>query len=200
MNRAFVGLLMTVVLFAFAGIALAQGEGKAPEDMQKMMADWQKWMNPGPEHELLKKLEGDWTGACKWWMGPDTEPMQSTMTTVGVPFFGGRFVKMDQSSEMMGMTINGMVLIGYDKFKQKYNLLYVDDGGTAMYTALGTLDESGKILTFIGKVDEPMTGEKDKDNKYVYRFNDDGSFTFEIWDTPTGGTEFKAAELTFTKK
>jgi hypothetical protein len=72
--------------------------------------------------------------------------------------------------------------------------------GTAMYTARGTADADGKVITFNGLMDEPTTGEKDKKIKYVTRIIDDNKHVFEGWDQVGTPNEFKAFEVTYTRK
>jgi hypothetical protein len=89
--------------------------------------------------------------------------------------------------------------MGYDKFNQQYVMTWVDNMGTAILSAKGTAAEDGKSITLMGKMDEPSTGEKGKDVKYIFRFVDDKNFSFEIWDM-LPGSPFKAMEMTYTKK
>lgn len=186
------------LLLVFAAGAFAQGD-QSPEDMQKMMTEWAKWSTPGPEHQLLAKLAGDWNVVSKWWMAPDSEPMSSASEQKLEPIFGGRFIKIETRSNMMGQDVHGIGYIGYDKFKAMYTMFWIDNMGTAMFTAYGTADDAGKTITLTGKMDDPMTGEKDKEAKYIYTFSDDGTFHFEIWDM-VPGKAFKSVDMTYTKK
>lgn len=190
--------MVFALVLVFSASAFAQAD-QMPEDMQKMMAEWAKWSTPGSEHQLLAKLAGDWKCTSKWWMAPDSEPMSSASDQKLEPIFGGRFIKIDTYSEWMGEPSHGIGYIGYDKFKAMYNMFWIDNMGTAMYIAYGTADAAGKTITLMGKMDDPMTGEKDKEAKYVYTFNDDGTFLFEIWDMAPGKA-FKSVEMTYKKK
>ncbi|MBU0508644.1 DUF1579 domain-containing protein [bacterium] len=197
MNRVFI-VLFSLIVFALA--AFAQGEGKTPEDMQKMMAEWQKWSTPGPEHQLLGKMVGEWTCTGKSWMGPDQPPMEGTPGTAKSEFvFGGRFLKSDYSGDIMGMPFQGVGYLGYDNFRQQYWMTWFDNMTTALFTAYGAASADGTELTLMGKSDDPMTGEKDKDTKYYYKFVDENTMIFEVWDMTQGKT-YKGMEMTYTKK
>jgi len=72
--------------------------------------------------------------------------------------------------------------------------------GTTYSTAEGSADQSGKVITLYGKMDEPTTGENDKNVKYVYRLQSKDKYLFEIHDLslPEGST--KVMEVTYTRK
>lgn len=197
MNRVLVTLLSLMILSL---AALAQGEGQSPEDMQKMMAEWMKIAAPGPSHDLLKKMEGEWTVASKSWMAPDQPPMDSPPgLSKNELVFKGRYLRTEHSGEIMGMPFHGLGYLGFDNFRQQYWMTWFDDMGTALLAAYGTISPDGTELTLLGKSDDPMSGEKDKDTKYYYKFVDDKTMIFEIWDV-TPGSNFKFMEMTYTKK
>jgi hypothetical protein len=205
MRRSLIVILsvaMMIAVFALAGFAQDKGDKKMPsqEDMQKMMAEYAKYANPGPEHELLSHMAGEWTTTGKMWMGPGAPSMDlQPGTQTGEMLLGGRYLRQLHHGTMMGQPYEGISMMGYDKFKKQYVLTYSDNMGTAILTAAGTASDDKKTITLMGKMDEPTTGEKDKDVKYVYRFPDDKTIVFEMWDM-LPGSPFKAMEMTYTKK
>ena len=107
--------------------------------MAKMMADYQKLGAPGPEHQKLATLAGTWVNHLKMWMGPEAQPMETPVGThTGEMILGGRFLRFTETGEMMpGMTMEGVGILGFDKTKQLYTLLWIDNSATSMYTAAG---------------------------------------------------------------
>jgi hypothetical protein len=200
-----VSTVVSLVL-AFALIAGAQRkeQGKAqpsPEDQQKMMAEYQKYMNPGKGQEVLAKMAGDWTVAGEVWMDPKSDPMPLKPGTMhSEMILGGRYLQSLQNSEMMGMPYEGHGLAGFDNYRQQYQMTWVDNMGTVISTGTGTLDPTGKILTYMGKMDEPTKNEKDNDVKYVYTFKDDKTISFEMYGPAPTGSLYKMMEMTYTKK
>ena len=91
-------------------------------------------------------------------------------------------------------------ITGYDNFKQKYISSFIENMSTGMYTSEGTADQSGKVLTFHGKMDEPITGERDKLVRFVARIISKDKHVFEIYDLVGRPDEFKAVEITYTRK
>jgi hypothetical protein len=194
-----------VLACALVGTVLAQDKPKkemkqpTPEEQQKMMADYMKLIAPGPHHKLLEKMAGDHATTGKMWMGPGAEAMtMEPGTEKSEMILGGRYLRSHHGGNMMGMPFEGEGTMAYDNFRQKYLMSWLDNFGTTISAAAGDYDEATKTLTLMGKMDDPQTGEKDKDVKYVYRFMDDKTTIFEMW--VMSGTPFKTMEMTYTKK
>ena len=198
--------LVMAVLLLVAMVAQAedkpQGAKPSAEDMQKMMAEYQKLGAPGPEHQKLATLAGEWTNASKMWMEPNGQPLETPPGThKGKMILGGRFLRFTETGKMMpGQPMEGIGMLGYDKTKQQYTLLWIDNSGTSMYTAAGTADADGKTITLQGTVDNPMTHEKNKPVKYIYHFESPSKVVFEMWDSQANGEFYKSMETTYTKK
>jgi hypothetical protein len=207
-SRFMISVLALLLVFAFAVSAQTKetpkaGDKKMPpqEDMQKMMADYAKFMNPGKGHEILAKMAGDWTVTGKMWMDPKGAPMDMKPGTEHCELIlGGRFLQSSQKGEMMGMPYEGQGLMGYDNYRQQYQMTWVDNMGTVVSTAAGTMDSTTKTLTLMGKMDEPTMNMKDIDVKYVYLFPDDKTTTFQIWQAGPDKNFFKVMEMTYAKK
>jgi hypothetical protein len=203
MRRLAVGSLMLAAVFALCAWAQQQPQGTPPAqpDMQKMMQEYMKMGAPVAEHRMLSRLAGQWTSTSKMWQGPDAPPMQTPPGThSGEMIMGGRFVRFTETGDMMGMPMEGMGIMGYNKVRGVYEMLWVDNMETPMYYAAGKPDSSGKVITLMGKVDDPMTGERGKDVKYIYRFPSDSTVVFEMWDSTGPGKFYKSMETTYTKK
>jgi hypothetical protein len=188
-----------------AGAALSQEKAKAEPvqtaDMQEMMKKWMEVATPGEPHKLLNQFVGKWEIVARMWMdGSGKQPDESKGTSEIKWILDGRFLLEELASQVMGMPWKGMVITGYDNYKKKYVFSYVDNLGTANYTGEGTSDLSGKILTLQGKMDDPMTGERDKPVRYVTRIVSKDRHVFEIYDMAGTPQEFKAVEITYTRK
>jgi hypothetical protein len=66
-----------------------------------------------------------------------------------------------------------------------------------MFTSQGAAQ--GDAITFEGKMDCPMTGEKDITMKQVLRILGPDKHVFEMYDPRQGG-DAKAMEITYTRK
>jgi len=83
---------------------------------------------------------------------------------------------------------------------KKFISFWIDDMSTAMYNSEGGFDQAGKVLTTYGKMDEPMTGEHDKNVKYVSRLINPDKFIFEVHDLAIGETNTRVVEVIYTRK
>lgn len=197
----FVAIVCAAIL-PFAVTFAQQGETQpTPEEMQKMVEAYKKAGSPGPEHALLARWAGDWVMHTAVWRGPNAQPMEwPPGTSKWEMMLGGRFLRFTQAGDMMGMPMEGMGIIGYDNFRHVYQMIWVDNTETPIFFASGTADSSGKVITLLGKVDDPVKGEKDKDMKWVCRFESDRKIVFEIWDSMGEGKFYKSIETIYTKK
>ena len=190
--------LLCLILFA-VGCVFAQGQPSEP-NMAKMMADYEKLMTPGAEHQQLGKFVGEWNIASKWYPAKGAPAVESNATTSAKWILNGRFLQSDFHGEMMGKPFQGLGIEGFDTFKKKYTMIWMDESSTAIYTAEGTASPDGKTITYLGKHDDPMTGAKDLDVKYVGTIIDDSKHTFQIIEKPGTPDEYVAMEMTYTRK
>ena len=175
---------------------------QAPADqdpMAEMMAKWKELNSKGPEHERFKKMEGVWSTETKMWMAPDTEPMISTGSAKFRLILDGRYVEQKFTCDMMGEKFEGIGIDGYDRIKKKCVSIWMDNQSTAILMSEGTADETGKVTTYYGKMDDPIAGVKDKVVKSVAREIDENKVIYEMYDTTPDGKEFKTMEITYTR-
>jgi hypothetical protein len=154
---------------------------------------------PGPAHKALEPLVGDWNAEVKMWMAPDAPPTITKGTAKSTWALKGRFVQQDFSGEFMGKPFRGLGFTGYDNVRQKYNSVWIDDMSTTMFTGEGEADAGGKVLTFGGTYSCPITGEKHKQSRQIYRIISPDKHVYEMHD-PTLGAKSKTMEITYTRK
>ena len=207
LNSMLLRTLLLAALTVLARPALADEKAATKEkdakaaapDQEEIMKKWMAVATPGPEHKALEALVGDWEVASKWWMSPDAPPDESKGTSKVRSILGGRFVQEDYDGQFMGRPLHGLGLTGYDNFKKRYSSLWIDDGGTAMYTSTGSATADKKSFTFTGKMDDPMSGEKNKPVKYIIRIVDANKRIFQMHE-PARGEKSLVAEMTYTRK
>lgn len=120
--------LQAACLFAVVVFAAAPARGQEPE-------------KPGPEHDLLKKMEGTWDVTMK---AGGTE-MKGTATYKmeldGLWLAGGLEV------DIPGHKYKGKGMDTYDAKKKKYVGIWTDNMGTTPAIMEGTYDKEKKTLT-----------------------------------------------------
>ncbi|MBU0692161.1 DUF1579 domain-containing protein [bacterium] len=190
-------LILVAGLPAFAQDA-PQDEAAAPMS-EEMMQKWMASMTPGEHHQWLSAFAGNWKSENKSYWDPKSEPEVTTGTSTCEMVLGGRFLKVESNLPIpsMNMSMDGMGFLGYDNTRKEYTLFWIDNMGTAMYTATG--QREGNVLTLLGKSDDCTTGEKNKPVKYVYEFKTANSYYFAIYDNAGTPNEVLMMEENVTR-
>lgn len=198
-----------------AGAALSLGQGekkeaKSPhESMREMMKDpaamqaamekWEESMKPGPMHKSMEKFVGEWTTASKMFMDPGAPPMESAGSAKFHMAMSGRFLVQEFKGDMMGMPYEGMGYTGFDNNRKMFVSNWMDSTSTGIMSMKGSLDQTGKIMTQFGEMDEPMSGEMGKVIRSQTTWVDDNTFKFTMAEVMYG-EPFVVMEITYTKK
>jgi len=195
---------LAVMLGSVAAMAQEKGSGKPGTQgdsmsMDAMMQAMAKYSTPGPAHQLLEKMVGKWSIVVKMWMDPAAPPTESKGTSQCEMTLGGRWLREEVRSEFMAQPFVGVGLTGYDNFRQRYVGVWMDNMSTAPMLSLGTVDSTGTIFNFSGTMDEPVTGEKDKEFRNVLRWTGPDQMVSEMYDTIPGKGEIKVMEITYTR-
>ena len=116
--------LLALALGVFAPTAAAQQQDK---EMAEMMEAWQKAGQPGPQHQLLAKLTGQWEAQTKFWMDPAGEPITSQGTMEYRMIMDGRYLEEIITSQFMGQPFSGRGLYGYTNLTDEVEALWIDN-------------------------------------------------------------------------
>ncbi len=198
--------LMLVSASMTADVRAQNAQDKTKSEMSmpmddEMMKKWMEAATPGEHHKFLNQFVGKWDTVTRAWFGKDSKPSSEAKGTAEIKWvMEGRFLYEESAGQMMGMSFNSMNITGYDNFKKKFVVFHIDNMGTAIVSGEGSLDQTGKVLTFYGKMDEPTTGEHDKLVKFVNRIISKDKSVFEIYDLVGTPDEYKAAEISYTRK
>lgn len=174
----------------------------APPDstaQAEMMKAWQDFATPGPEHKWMNGHAGTWVcDSVAQWIDPSQPPAYSKATDVVSVAMNGLYQMSDFSTNMMGMEMKGLGIMGYDKMKKKFVLSWIDNLGSGIVRMEGVYDEAGKTLTLTGKQSDPAM-KKETDMRQVMKFHDDDSYTMTMYGTAHDGKEAKFMEGTFKR-
>lgn len=128
---------------------------------------------PGPEHDMLKKLEGTWDATMKG-MGMESKGTMSYKMELG-----GLWLTSNFEGEFGGMKFQGKGFDTYDAGKKKFIGVWVDSMMTVPLVMEGTYDKDKKALTLSGE--GPGPDGKPTKMKTVTTFTDDNSMHFEMF-------------------
>ncbi|MBA4190247.1 MAG: hypothetical protein C0467_19855 [Planctomycetaceae bacterium] len=127
----------------------------------------------GPEHDILKKMEGNWDLVMKF--GGN----ESKGTVTYKMELGGLWLVGSLESELFGSKFTGKSLDTYDAAKKKYIGVWADSMGTQPMMLEGTFDKATKALTMSG--DGPGMDGKPTKYKSVTTITDDNTINFSMY-------------------
>ncbi len=196
--------IVVLCLLALMSVPVLAQQEKPPAGMPAMdspeMQAAMAAMSPGPEHQKLAHMVGDWTFTNKMWMDPSAPPAEGSGTMHAEMILGGRYVYEVWKGNFMGMPFEGHGTEGYDNITKKHISSWADNMSTAIMYSTGTCDADGKSCTMTSQeMMDPMTG-KMTSFRSVITWTSDKSFTFVMYAKPAGGAEMKGMEMTVTKK
>ena len=165
-----------------------------PEIMKKMEAAGQ----PGPAHQALNDLVGDWKAEVKCWMQPGTPPEVTQGSAQARWTLNKHFLEEDFHGQMMGKPFSGRTLMGFDNTRQTFNSVWVSDSQTSMFVSEGKGENNYKMITLEGKASCAATDRKEVPMKTVLRVIDQNKHVFEMYDSTQGNA--KTMEITYTRK
>jgi len=147
---------------------------------------------PGPEHAVLKRLEGTWNATVK--MGDSETPGTATYKLE----CSGLWLVSDFRSEFGGQPFQGRGLDSYDPAKKKYVSVWVDSMTTRPLLLEGEFDKAKKTLTMTGE--GPGMDGKPAKYRNTTHIPDDDHLTFTMFLTGADGKETKVMTIEYVKK
>lgn len=128
---------------------------------------------PGPEHAVLKKMEGNWDLVMKF------GGMETKGTVRYKMELGGLWLVGSLETELFGTKFTGKSLDSYDAEKKKYVGVWIDSMGTQPMLMEGTYDKGKKTLTTTGT--GPGMDGKPTAYKSVTTFTDDDTIAVSMY-------------------
>jgi len=175
--------------------AVAAATGMSEADLHAMMAA----AMPGPQHQHLAKMVGDWTFTNTFWMGPGAPPQTSTGTMHAEAMMGGRYVEHHWMGSMMGQPFEGRGTDGYDNVSKMWVNSWIDNMGTGILNGSGTCNDAMSTCTYMSKMWDPTTG-KETSMKSVITWVSDNEFHNEMYGPAPDGKEMKMMEIVARRK
>lgn len=191
-------LLAALLCGAFQGFAVSEEPEMSPQKMMELMM---KYAKPGERHAELGRYIGSWTWEVRVWSMPGAPPQKSGGTAETRWIVPNTFLCTEMKGSFLGMPYQGFSIEGFDNYKKKYVGCTAHNLSTALLTYEGVVvDPTHKIQVSYGTLDEYLTGEHDKEVKYVTRLQDDDHYVLEVYDLGVGENGWKVMEFAFTRK
>ncbi|HEV8242233.1 MAG TPA: DUF1579 domain-containing protein [Thermoanaerobaculia bacterium] len=154
---------------------------------------------PGPQHQHLAKMAGDWTYDITLWMAPGAPPMKSNGTMHGEMMMDGRYLHEVWKGDMMGAPFEGHSTEGYDNVAKHWFGTWMDNMSTGMMTSTGTCNEAMDSCTYSSEMYDPMSGQKTT-SRTVITWLDANSFKNQAYTAGPDGKEFQTMEIVAKRK
>jgi hypothetical protein len=175
-----------------------QPKASPQPDMKDAMKQMQEMLKPGPNLKFLEKWIGKWETTSRIFMAPGAQPMESHGRAEYKWAIEGRWLEERFDGQMMGMQHKGVGLTGYDSFNKQFTGCWADSLNSSMINLTGSLDQTGKVLTMFGRMDEPTTGERGKTVRFQTTVIDDDTKKMTI-DEVQYGQPFTVVEVTYKR-
>jgi hypothetical protein len=177
----------TLITVAAMGTAL-HGQDEPPS-----RAELIEQSRPGPEHERLAALEGNWEVVERPAV-PGAE--ESLGTAQGSAILDGRFLVLDFTLDSVSGARSFRYTLGYDRRHDEYSIVVMDTSGTYFVTARGA--EVDGLIHMSGVDDDPMMARMGFEKKFVFGidFEDKNTFSVTLFFVDTRTAEEKLMPYT----
>jgi hypothetical protein len=136
-------------------------------------AQAQEPVKPGPEHKMLKHLEGTWDTTMK------AGGMENKGSVTYKMELGGLWLVGSMESDLGGQKFSGKSLDSYDGTKKRFVTIWCDSMSTTPMLMEGTYDKDSKTMTMVGE--GPGTDGKPAKWKSVSVMKDDDTMHFSMY-------------------
>jgi hypothetical protein len=186
------GKIFSVILISTLSLFLGRllTAQVSEQDRQKATDMYMKLMAVTENHDYLKQFVGKWDVKSTMWGFPGTPPSVSRNSYEWKLIMGGRFIMAHFSGTMMGQPFEGLQIIGYDNYQEKYISFWIDNTSTGFFMTTGTLEATRKIMTETGDWPDAMTGGTIK-VRAVTKIIGPDEFVYEMFMQGPDGKEFQ---------
>ncbi len=191
-------VVMAIVALAISGLALAQ-ERPAATPTPTAADAWAAYGSAGPEHAALARRVGSWEVTARTWSAPGATPREAMGSSEWQAILGGLFFEERFELKLPEGTYAARGIAGFDRIRNQYVSIWVDDSGTAILHSEGEADATGKVLTFASDSPDPVNGTFHK-IRTVETEVDADSWTMDAYRTGTDGREYRSAQFTYRRR
>jgi len=152
---------------------------------------------PGPIHQRLNELAGDWDVAIQYKLGEKLQEGKASCEAKWI--LDGRFLRQDYKSQFQGKPFHVLQLLGYDNARKKTIEIMMDNLGTGILHNEGSISDDRRVISNVGESLDPTTGKPYK-LRTVTTFVTPDRFTLEWFRIDEGGKEQRVVSMTHTRK
>ena len=191
------GFLAGCAAMGLAAMTLApQDPAELEKMMQAMQEAFEKYGAPAEQHAELAKRVGNWKADLKFWEVPGTEPQTMSGESSFEMIMDGRYLLQHFSGDFQGQPFEGAGLTGYDRMKNEYQSIWIDNMSTAIFWSTGK--ESGGQYVLKGEMPDIMLG-KYIPTRGTEMVVDDNTIVSAMYRPGPDGKEFMHMEIKYTR-
>jgi len=151
---------------------------------------------PGREQlDLARFTIGEWTATANLWNQPNTQPVISTGRARFYSTMSGRFVATDLDCQFNGQPVKASGLYGFNNGEKRYESTWVDNQTSAIFFFTGVRQD--RTITWNSSFTDAQTGAR-KNLRAVEVFGEN-TINYTMFESTSGGGEFKKLEITYTR-
>jgi hypothetical protein len=162
-----------------------------------MAARYAEVAKPGPEHERLAALAGEWTVEAAF-PSPGGREMTAQARAVNRMIMGGRFLTTEVKGTAQGTPFESLTILGFDRGPGEYTAVGYDTFGTFYVTAAGGWDGGAKSIVMKGSYDDAVTGHA-HDYEFLLAIESADKFTWTVVFLE-GGRRTVAARMAYRRR
>ena len=147
----------------------------------------------GPEHDLLKKMAGQWTTKVRFRRSPAEAWGEASGTDVRELGCGGQWL----FASVRSAGFEGRQQLGYDAGKKKFVATWVDNESPGMTLWEGTFDAKEKVLTLRSEIADPSSGKPVK-MRMTYDLSRDDAMVCRGF-VRLEGDEFQSLDIAYAR-
>jgi hypothetical protein len=164
---------------------------------QKQMQDMMAMVMPGPQHELMKKMVGEFDYTIS--VAMPGSPMQEYKGHRSAKMImGDRYLDETYTGTFMGMPFEGHGTMAYDNVQKKFLSTWIDNMGTGIMYGSGQADATGTTFTMSADMADPQTG-KMTPTRSVTKIVDADHITMDMFGPGPDGKEMKMMSIAATR-
>jgi Protein of unknown function (DUF1579) len=178
----------------FAAFALSAASFSQDIDLEQL----KQLGTPGPMHELIGKMLGDWTVDVTYKFGDGPEGKSKADCHCDW-VMDGHYLRKTYSSKMSGVPFTVEQTVGYDNFRKEFFEWQIESDNTSRIETKGQLMPDGKAISCTGPTLDPLTMKPAK-LRTVTRFVDGDTYTTEWYIQVGDKPESKQVTLVHHRK
>jgi hypothetical protein len=194
--------LMASLLFSVAPLGSVAARERPPQSSDMPAA--QRLAMPGPEHQWLEPLVGDWDVEMLVYPSRAAQPIVSReLRATRRWILDGRYLREELRGSFAGAPASRDGVLGYNRLERRMEWVTVDTFEPGQMIYLGRGAETAKKFSVFGESVEAGMGLTPTGRKRALRFefeiSDDDSHVQRIFVTYPGEPEFLFVEQRFTR-